>query len=201
MNESFKKVERAIDDSQMTMDLVENEAARERLKSLRDWKDRRTNEINKLIKAESSLEENIKISQKLLDELGKALAEVDNREKSPELEELEHFAFSLEDRLQRALAQIQHTSLKKLPTNRSFIYAADFVSSAMRTLNSTIMQLAEPILTHINEEEANQLRDRLRRIGEQWKEYENLIREKRRRLDERFADESELNNEMDLLQF
>uniref|UniRef100_A0A1I8EJT8 Calponin-homology (CH) domain-containing protein n=1 Tax=Wuchereria bancrofti TaxID=6293 RepID=A0A1I8EJT8_WUCBA len=172
MNESFKKVERAIDDSQMTMDLVENEAARERLKSLRDWKDRRTNEINKLIKAESSLEENIKISQKLLDELGKALAEVDNREKSPELEELEHFAFSLEDRLQRALAQIQHTSLK-----------------------------AEPILTHINEEEANQLRDRLRRIGEQWKEYENLIREKRRRLDERFADESELNNEMDLLQF
>ncbi|VDO20139.1 unnamed protein product [Brugia timori] len=172
MNESFKKVERAIDDSQMTMDLVENEAAHERLKSLRDWKDRRTNEINKLIKAESSLEENMRISQKLLDEIGKALAEIDNREKSPELEELEHFAFSLEDRLQRVLAQIQHTSLK-----------------------------AEPILTHVNEEEASQLRDRLQRIGEQWKEYENLIREKRRRLDERFADESELNNEVELLQF
>lgn len=42
MNESFKKVERAIDDSQMTMDLVENEAARERLEVLREWKDRRS---------------------------------------------------------------------------------------------------------------------------------------------------------------
>lgn len=54
----------------------------------------------------------MKMSQKLLDEIDKALAEVDNRKKSPELEELEHFALSLEDRLQRALAQIQHTSLK-----------------------------------------------------------------------------------------
>ncbi|EFO24688.2 utrophin [Loa loa] len=172
MNESFKKVERAIDDSQMTMDLVENEAARERLKSLRERKDRRTSEINKLMKAKISLEENMEISQKLLDEIGKTLTEVDNRKKSPELEELEHFALSLEDRLQRALAQIQHTSLK-----------------------------AEPILTEIDEEEANQLRDRLRCAGEQWKQYENLIREKRRQLDERFADESELNNEMELLQF
>ncbi|VDM96274.1 unnamed protein product, partial [Onchocerca ochengi] len=42
MNESFKKIERAIEDSQMTMDLVENEAAHERLKILRDWKDRRS---------------------------------------------------------------------------------------------------------------------------------------------------------------
>lgn len=42
MDESFKKVERAIDDSQMTMDLIENEAARERLKVLREWKDRRS---------------------------------------------------------------------------------------------------------------------------------------------------------------
>lgn len=42
MNESFKRVERAIDDSQMTMDLVENEAARERLTALRVWKDHRS---------------------------------------------------------------------------------------------------------------------------------------------------------------
>uniref|UniRef100_A0A915Q5I9 RNA helicase n=1 Tax=Setaria digitata TaxID=48799 RepID=A0A915Q5I9_9BILA len=161
MNESFKKVERAIDDSQMTMDLVENEAARERLKILRDWKDRRTD-----------LEENMKISHKLLDEIDKTLTEVDSRNKSPELEELEILALSLEDRLQRALAQIQHTSLK-----------------------------AEPLLTQVDEQEATQLRDRLRSIGEKWKCYEDLVREKRRRLDERFADESELNNEVELLQF
>ncbi|VDO39837.1 unnamed protein product [Onchocerca flexuosa] len=42
MNESFKKIEHAIDDLQMTMDLVENEAAHERLKVLQDWKDRRS---------------------------------------------------------------------------------------------------------------------------------------------------------------
>uniref|UniRef100_A0A0R3S4A6 Spectrin repeat-containing domain protein n=1 Tax=Elaeophora elaphi TaxID=1147741 RepID=A0A0R3S4A6_9BILA len=172
MNESFKKVERAIDDSQMTMDLVENEAARERLKVLRDWRDRCLNELNELMKAENSLEESMEMSRKLLDEIDKALAEIDNRKKSPELEELERFALSLEDHLQRALAQIQHTSLK-----------------------------AEPVLTQMDEEKASQLRGRLRNIGEQWKEYENIIREKRRRLDERFADQSELNNEIELLQF
>ncbi|KAM3720398.1 Dystrophin-1 [Dirofilaria immitis] len=172
MDENLKKVERAIDDSQMTMDLIENEAARERLKILREWKDRRSNEIDKLIKAENSLEKNMKISHKLLDEIDKALVEIDNRNKSPELEELEYLALSLEDRLQRALAQIQHTSLK-----------------------------AEPILTQISEKEASVLRDRLRSIGEKWKQYENLVREKKHRLDERFTDESELNNEMELLQF
>ncbi|VDM94680.1 unnamed protein product [Onchocerca ochengi] len=114
----------------------------------------------------------MEISHKLLDEIEKVLAEVNNRNKSPELEELKHLALSLEDRLQRALAQIQHTSLK-----------------------------AEPILTQIDEKEANQLRDRLQSIGERWKEYENIIREKRLRLDERSADESELNNEVELLQF
>lgn len=62
--------------------------------------------------AENSLRESMKISQKLLDEIGKALAEFDNLKKSPELEGLEHFTLSLEDRLQRALAQIQRTSLK-----------------------------------------------------------------------------------------
>ncbi|KAL3998482.1 EF hand family protein [Acanthocheilonema viteae] len=172
MNETLKKVERAIDESQMTMDLMENEAAHERLKALRDWKDRRLNEIDELIKAENSLEKNMEISQKLLDEIDKALIEIDNRKKSPELEEMERVALSLEDHLQRALAQIQHTSLK-----------------------------AEPLLTQIDEGEAAQLRDRLRNIGEQWKEYENIVREKRRRFDEHFADESELNNEMELLQF
>lgn len=54
----------------------------------------------------------MEISQKLLNEIDKALAEIDNRKKSPEMEELEHSALSLEDHLQRALAQIQHTSLK-----------------------------------------------------------------------------------------
>lgn len=60
----------------------------------------------------------MEISQKLLDQIGKALAEVSNRKKSPELQELEHFALSLEDHLQRALAQIQHTSLKVTYTLR-----------------------------------------------------------------------------------
>ncbi|VDK42470.1 unnamed protein product [Gongylonema pulchrum] len=114
----------------------------------------------------------MKQSHELLDELEKVLAEVDARDRSPELEELESIALSLEDRLQRALAQIQHTSLT-----------------------------AEPILTQIGEQEADQLRERLRSIGEQWKQYEDRVREKKRRLDERFADESELNNEIELLQF
>lgn len=39
MDKSFEKIERAIGDSQMTMDLMENEAALERLKSLRELKD------------------------------------------------------------------------------------------------------------------------------------------------------------------
>ncbi|VDN34647.1 unnamed protein product [Gongylonema pulchrum] len=171
----------------MTMDLVENEAARERLNTLRKMKEQRANQINELLEARENLEENMKMSHELLNELEKVLAEVDARDRSPELEELESIALSLEDRLQRALAQIQHTSL------------------TVRFKNSAILKCsffkAEPILTQIGEQEADQLRERLRSIGEQWKQYEDRVREKKRRLDERFADESELNNEIELLQF
>ncbi|VDM97496.1 unnamed protein product [Thelazia callipaeda] len=172
IDESFDKVQQAIDDAQMTMDLMENEAARERLQKLRECKIRQKKEIDEKLEARSSFEENMKISAELLIEMEKALAALNERKKSPELEELQSLTISIEDRLQRALAQIQYTSLK-----------------------------AEPILTQIDEKEADEIRDRLRNIGEQWKQYEDMIREKRRRLDERFADESELNDEMELLQF
>lgn len=48
---------------------------------------------------------------------------------------------------------------------------------------------------------AEQIRKRLHGLGDEWKKREDKIHQKRKRLDERLADESELNNEIELLEF
>lgn len=47
-----------------------------------------------------------------LAEIDKILDDVDSRNKSPEIGELETITIDLEDHLQRTLGQIQHTSVK-----------------------------------------------------------------------------------------
>lgn len=169
---TLDRVEKAIDDSQMTMDLVESEAATERLGMLRTLFAQKFKEVSGMMEAWKSLEANMKVSDDLLYGIDALLADVDGRNKSPDLEELESLAVSLEDRLQRALAQIQLTSLK-----------------------------AEPILSQLGDEQANTLREKLRNMGEWWKRCEDTVQKKRRRLDERLADQSELTNEIELLEF
>ena len=54
----------------------------------------------------------MKTSDDLLHKISVVLADVEGRNRSPDLEELESMAVVLDDRLQRAYAQIQHTALK-----------------------------------------------------------------------------------------
>uniref|UniRef100_F1KPP3 Dystrophin-1 n=1 Tax=Ascaris suum TaxID=6253 RepID=F1KPP3_ASCSU len=172
MSRSLDRVEQAIDDSQMMMDLIESEAARERVAALRDSNSQRTKEVNEMLRSWASLEANLNASDELVKALDTMLSDVDGRNKSPDVDELESLSLSFEDSLQRALAQIQHTSLK-----------------------------AEPIITQMDDEHADVLRERLRDIGERWKRCEDAVRDKRRRLDERLADQSELTNQIELLEF
>uniref|UniRef100_A0A915ACG1 Dystrophin n=1 Tax=Parascaris univalens TaxID=6257 RepID=A0A915ACG1_PARUN len=172
MSRSLDRVEQAIDDSQMMMDLIESEAARERVAALRGSSSQRTKEVNEMLRSWASLEANLNASDELVKALDTMLSDVDGRNKSPDIDELESLSLSFEDSLQRALAQIQHTSLK-----------------------------AEPIITQMDDEHADVLRERLRDIGERWKRCEDAVRDKRRRLDERLADQSELTNQIELLEF
>ncbi|VDK43703.1 unnamed protein product [Anisakis simplex] len=172
MTKTLNHVQHAIDDSQMTMDLMESEAAQERLDALRYSSVQRCKEVDALIRSWDSLELNLATSDELVKALDKMLNDVHGRNKSPDLDELDSLSLSFEDALQRALAQIQHTSLK-----------------------------AEPIIAQMDDEHADVLRDRLRDVGERWKQCEDAVREKRRRFDERLADQSELNNLIELLDF
>uniref|UniRef100_A0A914S4T2 Uncharacterized protein n=1 Tax=Parascaris equorum TaxID=6256 RepID=A0A914S4T2_PAREQ len=112
MSRSLDRVEQAIDDSQMMMDLIESEAARERVAALRGSSSQRTKEVNEMLRSWASLEANLNASDELVKALDTMLSDVDGRNKSPDIDELESLSLSFEDSLQRALAQIQHTSLK-----------------------------------------------------------------------------------------
>lgn len=69
-------------------------------------------EVNEMLRSWASLEANLNASDELVKALDTMLSDVDGRNKSPDVDELESLSLSFEDSLQRALAQIQHTSLK-----------------------------------------------------------------------------------------
>ncbi|VDD91132.1 unnamed protein product [Enterobius vermicularis] len=172
LSNALDKIERTVCDSEMTMDIMESEAAKERIALLRSSLSAKQNEIGKMVEARNELDLNLKTSEDLLSKISVVLSGFEGRNKSPDLDELESLTVLLSDRLQQAYAQIQHTSLK-----------------------------AEPIIAQLGDSEASTIEDNLRKLGENWKSCEIKVNEKRRSLDERLADRSDLINEIELLEF
>ncbi|TKR92162.1 hypothetical protein L596_006870 [Steinernema carpocapsae] len=161
-----------VESLQMTMDIVESEHATRRINTLRDEIISRREQLIERQATRDHVDVHFDNTEQLIAEIGAKIHKREGRNRSPDLEELESEQIAVEDLLPRAAVHLNQCETK-----------------------------LQPLVGELSMAEKAHFQERLEAMTRDFKVVENAVKERRARLEERCADQSQLLNQIDILEF
>uniref|UniRef100_A0A1I8AEX5 KASH domain-containing protein n=1 Tax=Steinernema glaseri TaxID=37863 RepID=A0A1I8AEX5_9BILA len=171
-DEELERGSQLVESLQMTMDIVENEHAAQRIATLRDEILSRRDQLLERQATKDHLDAHFAKTEQLIAEIGAQIHRTEGRNRSPDLEELESEQLAVEDLLPRAAVHLNQCETK-----------------------------LQPLAAELSAAEKTRFDEKLEAMTKDFKVVETTIKDRRQKLDERCADQSQLTSHIEMLEF